>query len=83
MNAKQRTAAAAKVITAHIKVRDAHGICHCGKEWNPLHVAQMLDAAGLLCALREETTTESELHQAFESIRALKAAARKEGINLS
>jgi len=51
MTAKERTRAAARIITAHLRVRDSHGACHCGKEWHPLHVAQELDKAGLLCAL--------------------------------
>lgn len=48
----KKTQMAAQVITAHVKVRDAHGICRCGKEWNPLHVAVELDKADLLCALK-------------------------------
>ena len=51
MTAKERTQAAARVIGAHLRVRDNHGICRCGKQWHPLHVAQELDKAGLLCAL--------------------------------
>ena len=43
---------AARVVTAHLRVRDSHGVCHCGKEWNPLHVAVELDKADLLCALK-------------------------------
>jgi hypothetical protein len=53
MTKDQRCSIAARVITSHIRVRNKF-ICHCGKEWNPLHVAQALDAAGLLCSLKEE-----------------------------
>ena len=81
MNEKQRIAAAARVITAHRAI-PGYSECSCKQKWTPLHVATMLDNAGLLCALHEETTSETELHQAFESIRALKAATKKEGITL-
>lgn len=53
MTAKERTQAAARIITAHPKpIRTCY--CHCRHVWwSPLHVAQELDKAGLLCALAE------------------------------
>lgn len=52
MKTNERTKLAAQVITAHRMVRNNHGICRCGHEWNPLHVAIELEKANLLCALK-------------------------------
>jgi len=43
---------AARVVYDHMRVRDSHGACRCGKEWHPLHVAKELAKADLLCALK-------------------------------
>lgn len=44
-----RTLAAAVVITNH---RSRPQGCECGKQWSPLHVAEELEKADLLCALK-------------------------------
>jgi len=64
MTARERTQAAARVITAHrpyTAQSSRSGFCRCetpfmAKAWTPLHVAEALDEAGLLCALREVTS---------------------------
>ena len=43
---------AARVVFNHMRLRDSHGACRCGKEWQPLHVAKELNKADLLCALK-------------------------------
>jgi len=47
---KERTQAAARVITEHRASSQMarNGYCRCEVEWSPLHVAEMLDKAGLL-----------------------------------
>ena len=57
MNTDERQAAAARVLTEHFpRCIVAPLWCRCGKPWNPLHQARMLDAAGLLCASHEVTS---------------------------
>jgi len=54
MTAEERVQAAAQIITDHRAssfLLEPTGYCRCGKLWTPLHVANMLDKAGLLCAL--------------------------------
>ena len=56
MTAKERTQAAARIITAHRATSSRSFTrywCRCNQLWSPLHVAQELDKAGLLCALVE------------------------------
>lgn len=59
MTAQERTQAAARIVTAHLpnrRILASPSICYCGKSWSPLHVAQELDKAGLLCALHKEAS---------------------------
>lgn len=51
MKTSKQTQLAARVITYHQRFRESHGVCRCGRQWTPLHLAEQLEASGLLSTL--------------------------------
>lgn len=56
MTKNQRVLAAERVIANHrsvVALFSRDGDCRCGVPWSSRHMAEMLDTAGLLCALAD------------------------------